>query len=880
MQKKCFESDAENVADAIRRVLDGDTDAFTIIAGMHMEKLYRTAVMLCGNAHTAEDLVQDTLIDGFLRLGTLREPEKISGWLTQILKCKYLNLVTRAPKIRPEPEEILARMADSRTPERLFCARESLGVWRRRLTSLSPALRETAILYFWHRLPMEKIAERQNIPLGTVKRRIHDARETLKKENTMNNTTRLPDNFLETVQKKVEELAKYHKIYGTMDGFDKAYEQVQELIGNLSYPEDVKKYTVKSSMIAYNADNQKYRETALETARKFGDARAFAEISLDICWQKGSDAEKMQYTVETVLPALEAFPEGEDKHYAIGYHKFWMAYYADKSTEEGKAEADSLLAEAYEHFSHLTRPDAMYGNTIAGMKAMKLLRDERYASPVNVCLTGERWELVNGCWKYVNQPGCNYSWSEALAEYDIPIFYFAGYSGDRFFFPAERNFTAGTREEMFDKDGTLCGWREIISVEDTMETPAGTFTGCLHMRKTEDENNSFDIWYKEGVGVVKSVSRWDGYGGDTFTNVLVSYEIKGGNGYLPLAVGNTWRYERPGRPDVIHERNEYVVEQKDDTSVSLSCINFAGFVKGWEGLTNDASVLISAASQKAGQKDFTGAAQLCRRIVMDNQNQECTAYALGALEYLEEKLSYDAQEWRFCPSSINGTYVNMTDGRITYTESAFSSMETGVWGSRGEENGIFGIKPFRYLQMCAGGLWDPRWVPGFTEERVLDYTDKAVLRISVEEGGTVTIPLGSFENCLHLVIDGEVDGIAHDYTYYFYSHTHCGHKEFWFAPGVGVVRFLCDWGGFVKTDCVLSDYHTVAKNGEYLPVYLGNRWRYDELGLTGEGYIARRDYKVASGMNGRYLLMDTQMFTFRGNTDAYEAFKKALAEKK
>ena len=63
-------------------------------------------------------------------------------------------------------------------------------------------------------------------------------------------------------------------------------------------------------------------------------------------------------------------------------------------------------------------------------------------------------------------------------------------------------------------------------------------------------------------------------------------------------------------------------------------------------------------------------------------------------------------------------------------------------------------------------------------------------------------------------------------------------------------------------------------------MYLGNRWRYDELGLTGEGYIARRDYKVASGMNGRYLLMDTQMFTFRGNTDAYEAFKKALAEKK
>ena len=54
-----------------------------------------------------------------------------------------------------------------------------------------------------------------------------------------------------------------------MDGFDKAYEQVKELIGNLSYAEDVKLYAVKSSMIAYTADNGKYREEALEKAKKY-----------------------------------------------------------------------------------------------------------------------------------------------------------------------------------------------------------------------------------------------------------------------------------------------------------------------------------------------------------------------------------------------------------------------------------------------------------------------------------------------------------------------------------------------------------------------------------------------------------------------------------
>lgn len=84
----------------------------------------------------------------------------------------------------------------------------------------------------------------------------------------------------------------------------------------------------------------------------------------------------------------------------------------------------------------------------------------------------------------------------------------------------------------------------------------------------------------------------------------------------------------------------------------------------------------------------------------------------------------------------------------------------------------------------------------------------------------------------------------------------------------------------MQTDCVLSAYHTIAGENEYLPIHIGNRWQYIEKGLTAEGYIARRDYHVAYGMNKRYLLIDNQMFTFQGDTAAYDAFKARLAEKK
>lgn len=875
---------------AVQQVLSGNANAFSVITEAYMHSLYRLAMSLCHDHHTAEDLVQETLITGYLQLKTLRDTTKLGSWLHQILRNKYLNLVARTPPT--ESEEALYLLIDSRTPEQLFVSQESkmefTESWRRTFASLSPALRETATLYFWFHLPMEQIAARQSIPLGTVKRRIHDAREQLKrmrqtqleKEKTMDNQTKLPDDFRETVQKKVDELTKYHRIYGTLDGFDDAYRQVKELITSLSDAEDVKKFAMLSVRAATNVDSAKYMQEALTQAQKYKDVSAYSDFALDACWKFGSDAEKEKYTRDVILPTLATFPDGPDRAAALGYHRFWLAHYTDKTTEEGLDTAENLLQTALEDYRKYGKTNAMFGNSIAGQKAIRFLRDTRYAKPTNIGVTGECWKVVDGNIYYWTQPGCNYSWSSMLWNYNVPVFYFAGCMGDGYFFPKSISYTAGATEEMVSDTGEKLGWRTVVAVDETVITPAGTFTDCLHIRKQEDETSFSDIWYKEGVGIVKLMNQDMGA-----TELLSSYRICGGSGYLPLAVGNTWCYEQEGRPDVIEERNEYVIEQfdieqLDGEFVSLSCLNFAGLPVDWQEKTKDPKVLLTAVSQHCDKKEFEKALSLAKQIVMDNLDGETTAMALGLIEYLDEKLSYDAQGWRFCPSSVNGSYVTLHDtGNITYNESPYS-FDTGAWGTRGEENGIFGIKPFRYLQICTGKLWDDCWVPGYVGEYVANNTDTVTMHMRVEDGGTVETPAGTFPDCRHLILDGEVDGVEHDYNYYFYSHTYCGHKEFWFAPGVGVVRFICDWGGFVQTDCVLSAYHTIAEENEYLPVHIGNRWQYIEKGLTAEGYMARRDYHVVYGMNKQYLLIDNQMFTFHGDTAAYDAFKARLAEKK
>lgn len=270
----------QKISLAIEGTLHGNPDAYTVIVTAYMQRLYRTALILCGNATVAEDLVQETFIDGYLHLYELRDPEKIEGWLSRILRNKTVNALARTRKT--EPYDTLERRADKRTPESLFVAKETMTELHARFDALSPTVRETAVLYFLEGLSMAEIANATGAPLGTVKRRIHDARIKLRGDIRMTeNKTTLPDSFAEALATKIRDLENYTKTYGTV-GFDSAYENVKELIQNLSSSDDVKEYSVKSAKIASDVDT-KYCEEALAVYRKFGDVKKASDLLMDMC---------------------------------------------------------------------------------------------------------------------------------------------------------------------------------------------------------------------------------------------------------------------------------------------------------------------------------------------------------------------------------------------------------------------------------------------------------------------------------------------------------------------------------------------------------------------------------------------------------------------
>lgn len=688
------------------------------------------------------------------------------------------------------------------------------------------------------------------------------------------NKTTLPDSFAEALATKIRDLENYTKTYGTV-GFDSAYENVKELIQNLSSSDDVKEYSVKSAKIASDVDT-KYCEEALAIYRKYGDVKKASDLLMDMCdkfWAWNSPENRYNYTRDRIIPELSAYPESDEKHAELGRHYFWMAYSFSftgiKENPEATKECLLLAKAEYEKCKSLNGdyPAATYGAVLAGLKAIDCTLDDNAHKCILV--TGEGWVKKDGNLRYVSQPGCNYANSE-LDLYTNPIFYRASSCFDTNFFPVSVPIEAGAEEKVSLRRGGE-GVRRVVATDETVVSPAGTFENCLHIELTWEGEDSNHVWYCRGVGLVKETTYTKGE-----EKVLSSYEIKGGEGWLPIALGNCWSYVTPDCPPGLFERNEYVIEHLekigDEEIVILSALNYTALAADYVDADSPAT-LFHKASELCEVEKFEEAADVLRTIAKNSSDANHVATAIYFLETLEERIECQKEKWRVCPTGIATDTVKESDGLFLLYGTEYPMLSAGPFGTRSEENRIFGVKIFSYLEWLGGSLWKDEWKPGYVYEGEL-YGQP--MRHTVTDGGTVVTPAGTFENTVHLLIDYEVEGNHDDYFHYFYNNPESGQKEYWFAPGVGIVRHKCTWGKHLDSDALLSEYTVIDGGDEMMPLHVGNHWRYDEMKLTNENYIARRDYKLLTKNGSDYLMGTHQFFTYCGTLEEYNAFKESL----
>ena len=151
-------------------------EAFDAWLGEHVEVLYRVAYRLVGDAHEAEDVLQDTFRSAWTSRGLYDGSRSGRAWLLAILRRRVADHWRRrehrqAPAADPPHPAV--------QPFDPF-GDELSAAMQQALARLPEELRETLLLVVVGELTHQEAADLQGIPLGTVLSRVSRARGRLR----------------------------------------------------------------------------------------------------------------------------------------------------------------------------------------------------------------------------------------------------------------------------------------------------------------------------------------------------------------------------------------------------------------------------------------------------------------------------------------------------------------------------------------------------------------------------------------------------------------------------------------------------------------------------------------------------------------------------
>lgn len=166
----------------VERARAGDTAAFGTLVERHGAVVHRVAARVVG-PDAADDVAQDALLRAFHRLERFRGQGTFRAWLLQITHNAALDALARRT---PEPAGAPTDLDDrdgvpraERQPVGVLEERERRERLELKLGELRPEHRAVLVLRDLEGLAYEEIAEVTESPVGTVKGRLHRARDEL-----------------------------------------------------------------------------------------------------------------------------------------------------------------------------------------------------------------------------------------------------------------------------------------------------------------------------------------------------------------------------------------------------------------------------------------------------------------------------------------------------------------------------------------------------------------------------------------------------------------------------------------------------------------------------------------------------------------------------
>ena len=175
---------------------DGDRRAFEELVNLYKDKIFHLSYRILGNVQEAEDIVQETFLRVFRNLHRYDENQKFSTWIYRIATNQCIDRIRKRKHNYSLDAEIMdgegsdwysMLPAYEETPESKLLVAETKQEIQKAIYALPAKYKTVIILRYLHDLSLQEISEVTEMPITTIKTRVHRGREYLRKYLNLDN---------------------------------------------------------------------------------------------------------------------------------------------------------------------------------------------------------------------------------------------------------------------------------------------------------------------------------------------------------------------------------------------------------------------------------------------------------------------------------------------------------------------------------------------------------------------------------------------------------------------------------------------------------------------------------------------------------------------
>ena len=208
----------EDDVQLIQRTLSGDDAAFGILLQRYQKSVHALAWRKLGDFHIAEDITQDTFLQAYKKLSTLKNHSQFAGWLYVIADrlcidwSRKRRLITQSlgdtPVEEIERSSYIHHVSEARETEHTEHRRELV---KKVLAKLPESERTVVTLYYLGEMTAKEIGKFLGVSVGTIKSRLRRGRKRLQEDEELMiqevfGGVRIPASLGENVMRQVADM--------------------------------------------------------------------------------------------------------------------------------------------------------------------------------------------------------------------------------------------------------------------------------------------------------------------------------------------------------------------------------------------------------------------------------------------------------------------------------------------------------------------------------------------------------------------------------------------------------------------------------------------------------------------------------------------------